>query len=55
MTEVFRYQSQSGEEPLTDWLRSLRDKQAQAEVRVRIKRLQAGNFGACYPVGEGVH
>ena len=32
-----------------------RDKQAQAKVRVRIKRLEAGNFGDCYPVGEGVH
>ena len=55
MVEVFRYQTESGEEPLTDWLLSMRDKQAQAKIRVRIKRLEAGTFGDCYPVGEGVN
>ena len=39
---------------MTDWLQSLRDKQAQAKIRVRIKRLEAGNFGDCDPVGDGV-
>ena len=55
MLEVFRYQTESGVEPLTEWLQSMRDKRAQAKVRVRLKRLEAGNFGDCYPVGEGVH
>ena len=54
MIEIFRYQLEDGKEPLTDWLQSLRDKQAQAKIRVRIKRLEAGNFGDCDPVGEGV-
>lgn len=54
MIEVFRYQTENGEEPLTDWLHSLRDKQAQAKVRIRLKRLEAGIFGDCEPVGEGV-
>lgn len=54
MIEVFRYQIEGGKEPMTDWLRSLQDKQAQAKIRVRLKRLEAGNFGDCYPVGEGV-
>lgn len=54
MTEVFRYQSVDGQEPVTDWLQSLRDKQAQAKVRIRLKRLEAGNFGDCEQVGEGV-
>ena len=54
MLEVFRYQTASGKEPLTDWLQSIRDKQAQAKIRVRIKRLEAGHFGDCHPVGEGV-
>jgi putative addiction module killer protein len=54
MIEVFRYQASSGEEPVTDWLHSLRDKQAQAKVRIRLKRLEAGIFGDCEPVGEGV-
>lgn len=54
MIEVFRYQSEDGTEPMTVWLKSLRDKQAQAKIRVRLKRLEAGNFGDCDPVGEGV-
>ena len=40
---------------MTEWLHSLRDKQAQAKIRVRLKRLEAGNFGDCEAVGEGVH
>lgn len=54
MIEVFRYQTEGGKEPLIDWLLSLRDKQAQAKIRVRLKRLEAGNFGDCEPVGDGV-
>lgn len=54
MFEVFRYQTSSGDEPITEWLQSLRDKQAQAKMRVRLKRLEAGIFGDCEPVGEGV-
>lgn len=32
----------------------MRDKQAQAKIRVRLKRLEAGIFGDCEPVGDGV-
>jgi putative addiction module killer protein len=54
MIEVFRYQTADGKEPLTVWLQSLRDKQAQAKVRIRLKRLEAGIFGDCERVGDGV-
>ena len=54
MIEVFRYQTADGKEPSTAWLQSLRDKQAQAKVRIRLKRLEAGMFGDCEPVGDGV-
>lgn len=54
MIEVFRYQADDGTEPVTDWLNSLQDKQAQAKLRVRLKRLEAGNFGDSEPVGDGV-
>jgi len=37
-----------------DWLKSLRDVRAKAKIIVRIKRAEAGNFGDCAPVGEGV-
>lgn len=54
MIEVFRYQADDGTEPVTDWLQTLRDKQAQAKIRIRLKRLEAGIFGDCEPVGDGV-
>ena len=54
MIEVFRYQTADGKEPLTEWLQSLRDKQARAKVRIRLKRLEAGLFGDCEPVGDGI-
>ena len=54
MFEVLRYQAEDGREPFTEWLVSIRDKQAQARVRVRLRRLEAGLFGDCEPVGDGV-
>ena len=36
------------------WLRSLRDPIAKARIAARIRSAQAGNFGDCEPVGEGI-
>ena len=54
MIEVFRYQREDGQEQYSDWLNALRDKIAQARIRIRLRQLQAGSFGDCEPVGEGV-
>lgn len=54
MIELFRYQREDGLEPLTEWLSALRDKMAQARIRVRLRQVQAGNFGDVEPVGDGV-
>ena len=54
MIEVFRYRTEDGKVPMTEWLRSMRDKQAQAKLQVRLRRLEAGMFGDCEAVGEGV-
>ncbi|MDP2265955.1 MAG: type II toxin-antitoxin system RelE/ParE family toxin [Thiobacillus sp.] len=54
MIELLRYQREDGSEPFTDWLASLRDKVAQARIRVRLRQVEAGNMGGCEPVGEGV-
>lgn len=54
MIEIFRYQREDGREPFTEWLNAIRDKIAQARIRIRLRQVQAGNFGDCEPVGEGV-
>lgn len=54
MIELFRYQHADGHEPITKWLDSLRDRIAQARIRIRLRQVQAGNLGDCEPVGEGV-
>ena len=54
MSSLVRYQQTSGDEPLSDWLNSVRDKMAQARIRIRLRQVEAGNFGDCESVGEGV-
>ena len=54
MSEVLRYQTDNGSQPFTEWLESIQDKSTQARLRVRLRRLEAGLFGDCEPVGEGV-
>ncbi|HQW19369.1 MAG TPA: type II toxin-antitoxin system RelE/ParE family toxin [Rhodocyclaceae bacterium] len=54
MIELFRYQREDGREPFTAWLNALRDKVAQARIRIRLRQVQAGNFGDSASVGEGV-
>ncbi len=54
MIELLRYQREDGREPFTEWLNALRDKAAQARIRLRLRQVEAGNFGDSRPVGEGV-
>ena len=54
MIELLRYQRENGREPFTEWLNAQRDKLAQARIRVRLRQVQAGNFGDVEPVGDGV-
>jgi putative addiction module killer protein len=37
-----------------DWLSSLKNHVAKAQITKRIRSAQLGNFGDCKPVGEGV-
>lgn len=48
------YRNQAGEEPFTQWLDGLRDKEGQKRIRVRLRRVEQGNFGDCEPIGEGL-
>lgn len=54
MIELLRYQRDDGREPFTEWLNAMRDKVAQARIRIRLRQVQAGNLGDCEPVGDGV-
>ena len=54
MIELLRYQREDGDVPFTRWLEGIRDKVAQARVRVRLRQIQAGNIGDCESVGDGV-
>jgi putative addiction module killer protein len=52
--ELFEYVTPGGKIPFREWLRSLKDRDARARIRVRLNRIRMGNFGDCKPVGEGV-
>ncbi|MCG9124284.1 type II toxin-antitoxin system RelE/ParE family toxin [Laribacter hongkongensis] len=53
--ELRRYQRVDGTEPMTDWLASLRDRQARARVETRLARVALGNFGDSKPCRDGVN
>ena len=51
---LHRYAKEDGREPFTEWLNGLRDKAAQARIRLRLRRIEAGGFGDCRSIGGGV-
>lgn len=54
MFELRRYRSAAGDEPFTQWLADLADRQARARILARLERLEIGNFGDCKLLREGV-
>lgn len=48
------YQTDNGKRPFSQWLNDLKDQVTKAKIRIRLDRLEKGNFGKCEPVGEGV-
>ena len=52
--QVIVYAKDSGKEPFTEWLYSLRDVMGRKRILARVSRLQQGNYGDCEPVGEVV-
>ena len=55
MIELRRYQREDNITPMTEWMGSLRDIRARAQIEVRLRRVATGNSGDCKPVGEGVY
>ena len=54
MIELRTYVASDGRSPFDDWLGGLRDVAARARVRARLARVQAGNFGDCKSLRDGV-
>lgn len=52
--EIRRYRTTRGDEPFTEWLLALSDRQARARILVRLERLEAGNFGDAKHLRDGV-
>ena len=52
--KVLEYCDPNGRSPFREWLRSLKDLRAKAQIRKRINRLRLGNFGDAKSVGGGV-
>ena len=52
--EIREYLRPDGRCPFRNWIRSLKDVNARARIRVRINRIRLGNFGDCKSVGSGV-
>jgi putative addiction module killer protein len=52
--ELRVYESSPGVKPFDDWVERLRDGKGRTIIRVRLDRLEKGNFGVCKSVGDGV-
>lgn len=52
--EIKIYADAQGYAPFEQWLNQLPDRIARANIRARLTRLEAGNFGDCKPLREGV-
>ena len=54
MMELRIYLTEDGSAPFEDWLSGLRDVTGRARIRARLARVQAGDFGDCKPLRDGV-
>lgn len=54
MYQLEHYLGRDGRDPFAEWLAALADRRARAFALVRVGRMEAGAFGDCKPVGEGV-
>jgi putative addiction module killer protein len=52
--ELRRYRTAAGDEPLTQWLSDLPDRQVRARILARLERLEVGNFGDSKVLRDGV-
>jgi putative addiction module killer protein len=49
------YVAPSGTDCFQQWLRGVRDQMARQAIRIRLNRVESGNFGDCRALGDGVY
>ena len=49
------YQTERGQQPVTEWLDNLRDRKGRAQIRSKMDRLNLGNCGGCKSLGGGLY
>ncbi|MBU6290703.1 MAG: type II toxin-antitoxin system RelE/ParE family toxin [Burkholderiales bacterium] len=54
MLELRRYLMPNGISPYSEWFENLKDNVIKASIRMRLRRVEMGNFGDYSPVGAGV-
>jgi putative addiction module killer protein len=52
--EIRQYITEDGKTPFAEWLDSLKDRKARLKIKLRLDRVEQGNFGDVKSVGEGV-
>ncbi|MHB1292261.1 MAG: type II toxin-antitoxin system RelE/ParE family toxin [Sulfuricella sp.] len=52
--QIRDYVTEEGRDPYKDWLASLADRMAKAQIAARVQRLTSENFGDCKPLAGGV-
>ena len=53
--EIRHYRTKNGTIPFQIWFGNLEDIRAKTKIGMRLERAEAGNFGDCNSVGDGVH
>ena len=52
--QLLKYRTANGRVPFDEWIKGLGDGRGRGIIRIRINRVEVGNFGDCDPVGDGV-
>ena len=52
--KLVTYTDSAGKAPFREWLYALQDRQVRTRIAARLARLEAGNFGDCKPLRDGV-
>ena len=52
--EIEIYHDSNGQEPFTEWLKSLQDRTTRKRIQAQLDRIESGNLGDHKSVGDGV-